>query len=79
MVESRSLSGGRPSLAGEASDEKIDARRTAIHVSHVVVDRHSGPSQRQDLASVGVGLAEEGVVPSGESEAEVELAVAREE
>jgi hypothetical protein len=75
MVESRSVSGDRGSLARKSSREKIDARRTAIHRSHVLVDRHSGPSHRQDGAAVGFGLAEEGVFPSGESEAVVEESV----
>jgi hypothetical protein len=76
MVESRSVACDGCSLAREAAGEKIDARRAAIHLSHVPVDRHSGPSQRQDLSTLWLGLAEESVLPPSEGEAEVEEAVA---
>jgi hypothetical protein len=46
---------------------------------NILVDGDSGESGSEHVSSVGVGFAEEGVVPSGLVESEVESADAGEE
>jgi hypothetical protein len=48
-------------------------------IAHVVVDGDSGETGAKDVSPVGVGFAEEGVVPSGASESFVEAADTGEE
>jgi hypothetical protein len=54
MVEARSVAGGACPSAGEASDEKIDARRRTVDRSYVIEDGDSRPALGEDVSAEGL-------------------------